>query len=513
MTLQERRELIAQMSKAIFQYCLSRTGSYQESEDLSQEIMLTLCESIENLRSEKAFYGFVWRTADNILKQWYRGRDKHTTARLDESVSDGSWEAREEQSELNEQLYLLTRELSLLNSNYRRVMVAYYIDGLSVGDISARFSLSPSMVKYLLFQSRKRIKEGILMERNYGEYSYNPVKLDLRLLNAPVMDYKGFRKSSIQQNILMACYYDKQNEEQLSLQLGVPTAYLEDEIRNLAEYELICEKNGFYLSNVMISTKRAMDERFRAKSEALKKAADRFESFFEENEQRIRAIGFYGSDMPVNSLKWLALSRAARSYFDKLCELDKELPDPVSCPSARLFFVEQEEAPKGDNFDPLMGRWDSEFGSIIFYRVRFNSPVFIRFSDVEENVLTELPTHQPETENDKTVCAELMDKGYAVRVGNEIKPNLPCFTEKQFRELNDLMEPLSAELFEEAADRVEMTRRMTLDHTPERFRQYVRDIVSLSMGEEISCITRLLAEDSRLIPWTGMNATDIIVTK
>ena len=59
----ERREKIAQMSQSIFQYCLSRTSSYQESEDLSQEIMLALFESVDNLRDEKAFYGFVWRTA------------------------------------------------------------------------------------------------------------------------------------------------------------------------------------------------------------------------------------------------------------------------------------------------------------------------------------------------------------------------------------------------------------------------------------------------------------------
>ena len=68
----EQREKIAQMSKTVFQYCLSRTSSYQESEDLSQEILLTLCECIDNLRDERAFYAFVWRTADNILKGWYR---------------------------------------------------------------------------------------------------------------------------------------------------------------------------------------------------------------------------------------------------------------------------------------------------------------------------------------------------------------------------------------------------------------------------------------------------------
>ena len=53
------------------------------------------------------------------------------------------------------------------------------------------------------------------------------------------MDHSGYHHSSIQQNILMACYYEKQNEEQIALQLGVPTAYLEDEIKNLLDYELL----------------------------------------------------------------------------------------------------------------------------------------------------------------------------------------------------------------------------------------------------------------------------------
>lgn len=67
------------------------------------------------------------RTADNILKSWYRNKNKRNTAELDESLSDGSWEALEEQSRKNEQLRLMACELSLLNSNYRHAMVAYYI--------------------------------------------------------------------------------------------------------------------------------------------------------------------------------------------------------------------------------------------------------------------------------------------------------------------------------------------------------------------------------------------------
>ena len=514
MNTHERREKVAEMSKAIFQYCLSRTSSYQESEDLSQEILLTLCESIENLRDEKAFYAFVWRTADNILKGWYRNKGRNNTAELDDAIPDNSWEQLAEQTQESEQLTLITRELALLNSNYRHVMVAYYIDGLSVREISARFSISQSMVKYLLFQSRKRIKEGITMERTFGEYSYNPVKLDLRWLTAPIRDYNGLHFSSIQQNILMACYYDKQNEEQLSLQLGVPAAYLEDELKNLLEYELLTEKNGFYLTNVMINTGRAMAERFQAKAALLKEAAGKIKAFFEKNEEKIRSIGFCGSDMSVNSLKWLVLSRSMRMFYEKLdYELYKNFPDPETCPYARLFLIEQEEAPKGDNYDPLMMFQETEHGQMIYYWIRFNSPRFFRLSDVQANVLTLLPSAQPETENDKMTCTELIDMDCAVRVGDEIKPNYPHFTSDRFGKLCELIEPLAQELFLEALDRVEITKKITMEHTPERFQPCLGDMTGIQMGEEMSDITRLLVEDSWLVSWTGMNPTNIIITK
>lgn len=434
MTGDEYAEQIAQMSKTMFSYCLSRTNSYHDAEDLAQEILLISCKSGNSFPNEKAFYAFVWRTAENILNSWYRSKDKRNTAELDESVPDNQWECLEEQTQENEQLTLITRELAMLNSNYRRVMVAYYIDGLSVKDIAARFSLSQSMVKYLLFQSRKRIKEGITMERNYGEYSYNPVHLDWRWLNSKVKDYRGVLPlTSIQQNILMACYYDKQNEEQLSLQLGVPTAYLEDEIQNLVDYELLAEKNGFYLTNMIIQTKSAMSERFKAKEDMLKETAEKIKNFFAENEEKIRSVGFYGSDMSVNSLKWLVFSRLMLfGYFGKLDdELAKNFPDPKNGTYAQIYLIEQEEAPKGNNYDPLVMCKETEHGTLVCNWIRFNTSVFHRLSDVQVKILTQLPIKQPETDTDKMICTELMEMGCTVRVSDEIKPNYPCLTEKQ----------------------------------------------------------------------------------
>ena len=38
-------EQIRQMSKTIFRFCLSRTGSYYDAEDLAQEILLVACKT------------------------------------------------------------------------------------------------------------------------------------------------------------------------------------------------------------------------------------------------------------------------------------------------------------------------------------------------------------------------------------------------------------------------------------------------------------------------------------
>ena len=102
--------------------------------------------------------------------------------------------------------------------------------------------------------------------------------------------------------------------------------------------------------------------------------------------------------------------------------------------------------------------------------------------------------------------------GCAVRVGDEIKPNYPHFTADRFGQLCELIEPLAQELFRGVLDRVGVTEKITQEHTPQRFQPYIRDMIGIQMGEEMSDITRLLVQDSWLVPWTGMNPTNIIVT-
>ena len=79
-------EKIAEMSKTIFLYCMSKTHSRQEAEDLSQDILCELIKASGNIRDESAFYGFMWAVAGNVYKQWVRKQTNRKECELTEDI-------------------------------------------------------------------------------------------------------------------------------------------------------------------------------------------------------------------------------------------------------------------------------------------------------------------------------------------------------------------------------------------------------------------------------------------
>jgi DNA-directed RNA polymerase specialized sigma24 family protein len=78
-----------------------------------------------------------------------------------------------------EDLKLLRRELAFIAEDYREIVVAFYIDDLSVNDISKTCSLPRGTVLSKLYRARKKLEEGMKMSREFGTLSYKPENIDL----------------------------------------------------------------------------------------------------------------------------------------------------------------------------------------------------------------------------------------------------------------------------------------------------------------------------------------------
>ena len=166
---------ITENMKSIFGFALTRLGNVMEAENLASDILYEIIKSAANLKDEERFYGFMWKIAENTYMEYLRKKSKNggRITQLDESIAEASDSALEKIIQ-KEELNLLRRELSLLSKQYRDAIVLHYIEGLSCSEISEKLNISVEMVKYYLFRARKIIREGISMERLYGEKSYRP---------------------------------------------------------------------------------------------------------------------------------------------------------------------------------------------------------------------------------------------------------------------------------------------------------------------------------------------------
>ena len=189
-----------------------------------------------------------------------------------------------------EEVNLLRRELSLLSKQYRESTVLYYIEDLSCSEISNRLQISTEMVKYYLFRARKIIKEGMNMERIYGEKSYNPnfVKINFwGSVGGQDQEYREFQNRKIKGNILLAAYYTPVTIQEISMELGVSVPYLEDEIKLLCDRQYLVCKKGTYLTNIPLFSlecsriiKEKLKEQAEITTEKFIRIADEFEKRF-----------------------------------------------------------------------------------------------------------------------------------------------------------------------------------------------------------------------------------------
>ncbi len=116
---------------------------------MTNDIICEVLKCARGLKNDDAFYGFMWRIAENTFKKRIR-KSNFQTIEFDESFVGTYWATPEEEYLKTEELHLLRRELSLLSKQYRETTVAYYITGKSCSEISTDFGISTEMVKYYI---------------------------------------------------------------------------------------------------------------------------------------------------------------------------------------------------------------------------------------------------------------------------------------------------------------------------------------------------------------------------
>ncbi len=505
---------VAEIAKSLLSYCTARTSNHFEAEDLAQDIILEIYKSVDNIRNVDAFYGFMWAVAGNVYKQWCKSKARNKECELTENLYD---EALYDEAELlydeTSELYLLRRELTLLAEKYRRAVILYYIENKSCSDISKRLSISESMVKYLLFKSRKILKEGMSMERNYGQQSYNPKGLSLLFWGNGANRYYHLCDSKISQNILFACYNDKLTAEQISLEIGVSLPYMEDKLNELCEYELLKKDGNRYCTNIVIFTRDFANEVNIKTAELRKRIADILIKAISEHEMEVRDTGFAGADMSNNSFAWQMVSFILYQAVIEILPSKIKVVYPKDKFGTECFVWGSENGEQNSwksQFDFGISNTANEMGDYIqFMDFPINGEMVHHYCFNRQNVTNvflDVAKGNTEhfSENDKALAADMVRKGYIISNEKGLLVNAPIFTKEQHQKVKDIFADTAIKIASEAETLMETVTRILKEHIPVHLKKSAKDMAYLRLFEDaISAPVAILYDRKYLLPYNG----------
>lgn len=141
----------------------------EETEDLAQEIFVTIYRSLENFRGECAFSTWLYRITVNHCKNrlkylqrrnFHRAQELEETSEKDFQAAASMIFANPEQQLLGKELEIkIQEELRQLDEEHRIILVLRDIEHLSYEEISEITKLRLGTVKSRLHRARSALKE------------------------------------------------------------------------------------------------------------------------------------------------------------------------------------------------------------------------------------------------------------------------------------------------------------------------------------------------------------------
>ncbi|MDY4897965.1 MAG: sigma-70 family RNA polymerase sigma factor [Eubacteriales bacterium] len=381
-TNQIRDQLIKEFAEnymeKLFYFCLKKTGNNTEAEDLTQDVALQIITALNKGTIPTSFSAWVWQIARNRYSVW--AKEKHNRNESvtgsdisDYEIEDGSENILDEMIH-TEQLALLRRELAFIKSDYRNIVVAYYIENRSIRDIASLLSLSENAVKQRLFRARIILKEGMDMAREFGKRSYNPENIAFvkNGMNGKNGEPQNYISRLLCKNILLAAYRNPATAEELAMEVGVALPYMEEELSSLVGATLMKKSGNKYETNFFIVSADAQEKIYAhlrgITPELTKAVVETMEYNIEWSNEN--APDWHEGYQSYEDMKWaLLMIEADNVYFDTLKPLYKNAKDIPNI------------GPWGHTIRPNGGEWDI-LGMEIYHG---DAPDFVGLSGCASN--------------------------------------------------------------------------------------------------------------------------------
>ncbi len=324
-------DIAQKYSLMLLNWAYRKLGDRNRAEDLAQEVLLQVFAAVKKNCNEKKpvenVERLIWKIAHYVWCHYLRQKtylDKFVLTEAPEAEDTSDFVREFADAQERQELVTALREYIVrLDFLQREILISFYIDRQPQQAIAKRLKISEGAVKWHLFETRKKLRKELEFMMETGKnnsYVYRPKKLRVGICGQVAAtgqtDTQKLRDSLIRQNICAACYEKSKNIDELAGMLGIPKAYLEFDLQWLVEKEFITEQAGRYSTSFLIHTEEEKFGYYKIYYKMKEQLSDPIINGLLNACEKVREIGFYGSDAPIEKLLWLLIYRFS-NYFDK----------------------------------------------------------------------------------------------------------------------------------------------------------------------------------------------------
>lgn len=156
-------EICKENYSRIFKYILAITGNHECAENLTQDVFYIALKKGDSFLHHNKPEAFLYKTAKNLVLEYFRTSKKHMTEELTENISLRQYDVfdsicRQYDDAVDIEHYQ-NQVLSMLSDEDRELYYAYYKKQLSMGEIAGNMQMKEPAVRMRYVRLRKKIRQ------------------------------------------------------------------------------------------------------------------------------------------------------------------------------------------------------------------------------------------------------------------------------------------------------------------------------------------------------------------
>lgn len=438
---------VIQFIEPILHFCTRRLHNRCDAEDLASEIMVHVLSGIRKYEID-SLEKWIWRIAHNRYARFIDARSKNMEISSSNTIACISDDYDFVDSvAISYEYETVFKYLHTLSAEYKNITVDYYIANMTVKQLSEKYGLSESTVKWRLNISRKKMRNRIgecQMEKVYKRINWKTTTCN------GSMDSNRYLYSQIARGICEAAYEKPLTVEEISLKTGLPTMYIEDEMPRLIYGDAIVKDGNKYATNFIIlrlRDKKILETNFEP---LVKDIAEYYESLFKKSQEAVEKMSFYGADFTLKRLGYIALPASLRKKVWDIKRGIKGMEDgpyPPRQDGGFGWFIIEETETDNEKLSTLSSGCNctgNDNNEIYYYWIGkyFNHNIYhnqgttwLSDKKIPEKTIHGVIPDGYLTEDD---CIRLLKANLIERYNEGYRLTFACFTESEFKEFISL---------------------------------------------------------------------------